>query len=61
MADSRGEPPAAKRLCLGHCGPARSAHTKPGHGRFHKPDSLLDISAKKVAEKWPFEQVRSDK
>ncbi|XP_072347165.1 zinc finger SWIM domain-containing protein 5-like isoform X2 [Scyliorhinus torazame] len=67
MADGGGggaEPPT-KRLCLGGGGgattaagmAARAAHTKAGHGRFHKPDTLLDISAKKVAEKWPFEQV----
>ncbi|XP_018425968.1 PREDICTED: zinc finger SWIM domain-containing protein 4 isoform X2 [Nanorana parkeri] len=38
------EPPAAKRRCSG---------LTPRY----KPDSLLDLSAKKVAETWAFEQV----
>ncbi|KAG8441475.1 hypothetical protein GDO86_007004 [Hymenochirus boettgeri] len=38
------EPPAPKRRC-------------PGLSPRYRPDSLLDLSAKKVAECWAFEQV----
>ncbi|XP_069804148.1 zinc finger SWIM domain-containing protein 4 isoform X3 [Dendropsophus ebraccatus] len=38
------EPPASKRRC-------------PGLTPRYKPDSLLDLSAKRVAESWAFEQV----
>ncbi|XP_071392302.1 zinc finger SWIM domain-containing protein 6-like isoform X2 [Centroberyx affinis] len=70
MAERVQQPPA-KRLCCrpGYnpacrqgqraggvlCGGAGSA--PGGSGKTHNPESLLDIAARRVAEKWPFQRV----
>lgn len=70
MAERVQQPPA-KRLCcrLGYsaacrqgqraagspCGGAASAHGESG--KALTPETLLDIAARKVAEKWPFQRV----
>uniref|UniRef100_A0A8C5FWW7 Zinc finger SWIM-type containing 6 n=1 Tax=Gadus morhua TaxID=8049 RepID=A0A8C5FWW7_GADMO len=70
MAERVQQPPA-KRLCCrpGYnpacrqgqraggvlCGGAGSA--LGGSGKTHNPESLLDIAARRVAEKWPFQRV----
>nr|XP_006003722.1 PREDICTED: zinc finger SWIM domain-containing protein 4 isoform X2 [Latimeria chalumnae] len=51
------DPPAAKRRC-----PGISVEPVPGHrelrpGRRSRVESLLDLSAKRVAETWAYEQV----
>ncbi|KAE8636238.1 hypothetical protein XENTR_v10002901 [Xenopus tropicalis] len=67
----RGQQPPAKRLCCrpgfssscrpgqrtggASCGAGGSAHGLSG--RTQDPESLLDIAARKVAEKWPFQRV----
>jgi len=72
MAERVQQPPA-KRLCCrpGYnpacrqgqraggvlCGGAGSAPGGSGNGKTHNPESLLDIAARKVAEKWPFQRV----
>ncbi|XP_056434250.1 zinc finger SWIM domain-containing protein 6-like [Gadus chalcogrammus] len=69
MAERTQSPPA-KRLC---CRPGHSATCRQGHragggmpcggsvtcgsSKTHSPESLLDIAARKVAEKWPFQRV----
>ncbi|XP_077353060.1 zinc finger SWIM domain-containing protein 6-like isoform X2 [Festucalex cinctus] len=53
---------AAKRLC---CRPGRDSTRLPGHQRAadeaspdtQSPESLLDLAARRVAEKWPFQRV----
>ncbi|XP_028319113.1 zinc finger SWIM domain-containing protein 6-like [Gouania willdenowi] len=65
----RGQQPPAKRLC---CRAGFGAAFRPGQrlpapcvggvsaaaaGRTHSPESLLDIAARRVAEKWPFQRV----
>ncbi|KAK2818641.1 hypothetical protein Q5P01_024202 [Channa striata] len=61
----RAQQPAAKRLC---CRPGYNATCRQGQraagapcggesGRTQSPESLLDIAARKVAEKWPFQRV----
>uniref|UniRef100_A0A3P8XAQ5 ZSWIM4-8 C-terminal domain-containing protein n=1 Tax=Esox lucius TaxID=8010 RepID=A0A3P8XAQ5_ESOLU len=70
MAERVQQPPA-KRLCCrpGYntncrqgqraggalCGGSGAA--QGGSSKTHSPESLLDISARKVAEKWPFQRV----
>ncbi|CDQ81767.1 unnamed protein product [Oncorhynchus mykiss] len=70
MAERVQQPPA-KRLCCrpGYnpacrqgqraggvlCGGPGSA--PGGSGKTHNPESLLDIAARRVAEKWPFQRV----
>eukprot|EP00066_Takifugu_rubripes_P003107 XP_003965449.1 PREDICTED: zinc finger SWIM domain-containing protein 6-like [Takifugu rubripes] len=70
MAERVQQPPA-KRLCcrLGYnatcrqgqraagapCGGSASAHGESS--KTHSPETLLDIAARKVAEKWPFQRV----
>uniref|UniRef100_A0A4W3I3H6 Zinc finger, SWIM-type containing 5 n=1 Tax=Callorhinchus milii TaxID=7868 RepID=A0A4W3I3H6_CALMI len=58
-AEERGQP-AAKRLCSrpfpAARGPGSQTASPSGRGR-RSPESLLDASAKMVAEKWPFQQV----
>uniref|UniRef100_UPI003AAFE26E zinc finger SWIM domain-containing protein 6-like isoform X2 n=1 Tax=Centroberyx gerrardi TaxID=166262 RepID=UPI003AAFE26E len=70
MAERVQQPPA-KRLCCrpGYnpacrqgqraggvlCGGTGSA--PGGSGKTHNPESLLDIAARRVAEKWPFQRV----
>uniref|UniRef100_A0A8C6PGQ9 Zinc finger SWIM-type containing 6 n=1 Tax=Nothobranchius furzeri TaxID=105023 RepID=A0A8C6PGQ9_NOTFU len=72
MAERVQQPPA-KRLCCrpGYnpacrqgqraggvpCGGAGSAPGGSGNGKTHNPESLLDIAARRVAEKWPFQRV----
>lgn len=72
MAERVQQPPA-KRLCCrpGYnpacrqgqraggvlCGGAGSAPGVSGNGKTHNPESLLDIAARRVAEKWPFQRV----
>lgn len=69
----RGQQPPAKRLCCrpgfgsacrpgqraagggAQCGASSSAHGLSG--KTQNPESLLDIAARKVAEKWPFQRV----
>lgn len=64
----RGQQPPAKRLCCrpgfgSACRPGQRAGGTPGGsshglpGKTHNPESLLDIAARKVAEKWPFQRV----
>ncbi|KAI1900154.1 hypothetical protein AGOR_G00047090 [Albula goreensis] len=68
MAERVQQPPA-KRLC---CRPGYSPACRPGQrtggtacsgssqagsGKTQDPESLLDIAARKVAEKWPFQRV----
>lgn len=71
MAERVQQPPA-KRLCCrpGYsascrqgpraggsvCGGA-SASNQGGSSKTHSPETLLDIAARKVAEKWPFQRV----
>lgn len=38
-------------------GGAGSAPGGSGNGKTHNPESLLDIAARRVAEKWPFQRV----
>uniref|UniRef100_A0A8C1YBT7 Zinc finger SWIM-type containing 6 n=1 Tax=Cyprinus carpio TaxID=7962 RepID=A0A8C1YBT7_CYPCA len=52
MAERVQQPPA-KRLCL--CGGSGSG--QGGSSKTQSPESLLDIAARKVAEKWPFQRV----
>uniref|UniRef100_A0A8C7XDR6 Zinc finger SWIM-type containing 6 n=1 Tax=Oryzias sinensis TaxID=183150 RepID=A0A8C7XDR6_9TELE len=47
-------PPAPERL---HKGFADVREFRSGHGKTHNPESLLDIAARRVAEKWPFQRV----
>uniref|UniRef100_G1KI62 Zinc finger SWIM-type containing 6 n=1 Tax=Anolis carolinensis TaxID=28377 RepID=G1KI62_ANOCA len=56
MAERGQLPPAAKRLC---CRPGYGAGCRPGQraGSTQSPESLLDIAARRVAEKWPFQRV----
>ncbi|XP_069794968.1 zinc finger SWIM domain-containing protein 5 [Narcine bancroftii] len=56
MAEERAQP-TAKRLCSRPFPAARSSQKAALTGRVHNPESLLDASAKMVAEKWPFQQV----
>uniref|UniRef100_UPI00398F4918 zinc finger SWIM domain-containing protein 5 isoform X1 n=1 Tax=Pristiophorus japonicus TaxID=55135 RepID=UPI00398F4918 len=56
MAEERAQP-AAKRLCPRPFPLPRSSQKAAPTGRAHAPESLLDASAKMVAEKWPFQQV----
>lgn len=72
MAERVQQPPA-KRLCCrpGYnpacrqgqraggvlCGGAGSAPGGSGNGKTLNPESLLDIAARRVAEKWPFQRV----
>lgn len=51
MAERVQQPPA-KRLC---CRPGGAAYRGPGGAR--SPETLLDIAARRVAEKWPFQRV----
>ncbi|XP_075695449.1 zinc finger SWIM domain-containing protein 6 [Rhinoderma darwinii] len=69
----RGQQPPAKRLCCrpgfgsacrpgqraagggAQCGASSSGHGLSG--KTQNPESLLDIAARKVAEKWPFQRV----
>lgn len=44
-------------LCGGGGGGAGSAPGGSGNGKTHNPESLLDIAARRVAEKWPFQRV----
>lgn len=67
----RGQLPPAKRLCCrpGYSGTCRqgqrAAWTSCGgsgaaqgeSSKTQSPESLLDIAARKVAEKWPFQRV----
>ncbi|XP_068609402.1 zinc finger SWIM domain-containing protein 6-like [Brachionichthys hirsutus] len=68
MAERAQQPPA-KRLC---CRPGHNAACRQGQraagapcggsasaesGRKQNPESLLDIAARRVAEKWPFQRV----
>ncbi|MEQ2205463.1 hypothetical protein XENOCAPTIV_030582 [Xenoophorus captivus] len=71
MMAERVQQPPAKRLCLrpgfgatcrqgqraagALCG--GSAATQGESSRTQSPESLLDIAAKRVAEKWPFQRV----
>ncbi|KAM9685584.1 zinc finger SWIM domain-containing protein 4 isoform 2-T2 [Trichechus inunguis] len=51
------DPPAAKRSRGGPAGPEeRDARAGAARGRG-RPEALLDLSAKRVAESWAFEQV----
>ena len=43
-------------LCGGGGG-SGSAPGGSGSGKTHEPESLLDIAARRVAEKWPFQRV----
>ncbi|XP_072919000.1 zinc finger SWIM domain-containing protein 5 isoform X3 [Hemitrygon akajei] len=56
MAEERAQP-TAKRLCSRPFPVSRSSQKPALTGRVHNPESLLDASAKMVAEKWPFQQV----
>ncbi|XP_067893090.1 zinc finger SWIM domain-containing protein 5 isoform X1 [Heterodontus francisci] len=56
MAEERAQP-TAKRLCSRPFPASRSSQKPAPTGRTHHPESLLDASAKMVAEKWPFQQV----
>lgn len=70
MAERVQQPPA-KRLCCrtgynATCRPGQRAAGAPCGGsaaaqgessRTQNPESLLDIAARKVAEKWPFQRV----
>ncbi|KAI3362081.1 hypothetical protein L3Q82_012404 [Scortum barcoo] len=70
MAERVQQPPA-KRLCCrpGYSATCRqgqraagapcggSAATQGGSSKAHSPESLLDIAARRVAEKWPFQRV----
>lgn len=56
MAEERAQP-TAKRLCSRPFPVSRSSQKPALTGRGHNPESLLDASAKMVAEKWPFQQV----
>uniref|UniRef100_A0A3Q2P1V4 Zinc finger SWIM-type containing 6 n=1 Tax=Fundulus heteroclitus TaxID=8078 RepID=A0A3Q2P1V4_FUNHE len=67
----RVQPPPAKRLCCRQgygatcrqgqraagalCGGSAAAQGEPS--RTQSPESLLDIAARRVAEKWPFQRV----
>lgn len=67
----RGAQPPAKRLCCrpGHSPACRPGQRGPGtpcgasassqgeSSRTQNPESLLDIAARRVAEKWPFQRV----
>ncbi|KAG7280149.1 hypothetical protein CRUP_003776 [Coryphaenoides rupestris] len=69
----RFQPPPAKRLCCRPGGHGATCSRLSGHragggmpcgggggggsGKTHSPESLLDIAARKVAEKWPFQRV----
>uniref|UniRef100_A0A8C8DK55 Zinc finger SWIM-type containing 6 n=1 Tax=Oryzias sinensis TaxID=183150 RepID=A0A8C8DK55_9TELE len=56
----RVQQPPAKRHCWRPgvlCGGTGSAPGGSGHGKTHNPESLLDIAARRVAEKWPFQRV----
>eukprot|EP00061_Rhincodon_typus_P008042 g30298.t1 len=56
MAEERAQL-TAKRLCSRPFPASRSSQKPAPTGRTHQPESLLDASAKMVAEKWPFQQV----
>lgn len=56
MAD-RGQPPAKRLCCRPGFNPSKTPLRAAPAGKTYKPESLLDISARKVAEKWPFQQV----
>ncbi|XP_038650024.1 zinc finger SWIM domain-containing protein 5 isoform X1 [Scyliorhinus canicula] len=56
MAEDRAQL-TAKRLCSRPFPASRSSQKPAPTGRTHQPESLLDASAKMVAEKWPFQQV----
>lgn len=68
MAERVPQPPA-KRLCCrpgynSACRQGQRAGGVPcgggsasGNGKTHNPESLLDIAARRVAEKWPFQRV----
>lgn len=54
------DPPAAKRSRDGPAGPEeRDAGAGAVRGRG-RPEALLDLSAKRVAESWAFEQVTEE-
>uniref|UniRef100_A0A8C6T2I0 Zinc finger SWIM-type containing 6 n=1 Tax=Neogobius melanostomus TaxID=47308 RepID=A0A8C6T2I0_9GOBI len=58
----RTQPPPSKRLCCRHgYGTLRGAQRVDGSSqsewRTQSPETLLDIAARRVAEKWPFQRV----
>uniref|UniRef100_A0A8C6PGB5 Zinc finger SWIM-type containing 6 n=1 Tax=Nothobranchius furzeri TaxID=105023 RepID=A0A8C6PGB5_NOTFU len=42
---------------VGNCETAPGLSPRSGNGKTHNPESLLDIAARRVAEKWPFQRV----
>ncbi|XP_040190294.1 zinc finger SWIM domain-containing protein 5 isoform X1 [Rana temporaria] len=56
MAEAERSPPPVKRLCSRLPPPPRGPPAR-GPQHFHQPETLLDCSAKAVAEKWAFERV----
>ncbi|KAJ3604253.1 hypothetical protein NHX12_028994 [Muraenolepis orangiensis] len=44
-------------LCGGGGGAAAGGSASGGSGKTHDPETLLDIAARRVAEKWPFQRV----
>ncbi|XP_078732970.1 LOW QUALITY PROTEIN: zinc finger SWIM domain-containing protein 5 [Lampetra fluviatilis] len=52
----RSEPPAKRPCCRPFPAPLSPRRTAAS-GAGHSPESLLDLSAKRVAEKWPFQRV----
>ena len=61
MAERTHQQPPSKRLCCrrGNYGAFRGGteRTQGGEPRRRNPESLLDIAARRVAEKWPFQRV----
>lgn len=73
MAERVQQPPAKRLCCRpGYnpacrqgqraggvpCGGGAGSGSAPGaSGKTHHPESLLDIAARRVAEKWPFQRV----
>ncbi|KAK6468779.1 zinc finger SWIM domain-containing protein 4-like [Huso huso] len=51
------EPPAAKRRCTAVSSAPATRDGSLRHGQKCRVESLLDLSAKRVAESWAFEQV----
>ncbi|XP_033845267.1 LOW QUALITY PROTEIN: zinc finger SWIM domain-containing protein 6 [Periophthalmus magnuspinnatus] len=62
MAERTQQPPS-KRLCCRHAhngafrGAQRIDGSSQGEPRTKSPETLLDIAARRVAEKWPFQRV----
>ncbi|XP_061913362.1 zinc finger SWIM domain-containing protein 6 [Entelurus aequoreus] len=68
MAERGAQQPPAKRLCCRpgygstcrqgqRAGAPAGGHGESSPGKTHNPESLLDIAARRVAEKWPFQRV----